>query len=154
MNNDDRDRRVLDLYERVLEIEQRLIPTGLHIFGQSPDDPELGDLLRMVASFDRPELGIRSLPDLVAEGLGFADYATLLKESAGSEERLREREKVEAIVREAITRFLEHMRDAGIKAAVSVLSGKPQSLSRNPVECSSCLPRSASNSKPTTNSMR
>ena len=124
MNNDDRDRRVLDLYERVLEIEQRLIPTGLHIFGQSPDDPELGDLLRMVASFDRPELGIRSLPDLVAEGLGFADYATLLKESAGSEERLREREKVEAIVREAITRFLEHMRDAGIKAAVSVLSGE------------------------------
>lgn len=122
MNNDDRDRRVLDLYERVLEIEQRLIPTGLHIFGQSPDDPELGDLLRMVASFDRPELGIRSLPDLVAEGLGFADYATLLKESAGSEERLREREKVEAIVREASSRFLEHKRDGGIKAAVSVLS--------------------------------
>jgi len=28
----DRDRRVLDLYEQVLEIEQRLIPTGLHVF--------------------------------------------------------------------------------------------------------------------------
>ena len=66
-NNDDRDRRVLELYEKVLEIEQRLIPTGLHIFGQSPDDAELGDLLRMVASFDRPELGVRSLPDLVAD---------------------------------------------------------------------------------------
>ena len=117
-----RDSRVLELYEQVLEIEQRLIPTGLHIFGQSPDDQELGDLLRMVASFDRPELGVRSLPDLVAEGLGFVDYAALLKESAGSEQRLREREKVEAIVREAIARFLEHKRDAGFNAAVNVLS--------------------------------
>lgn len=122
--NEDRDRRVLELYEKVLEIEQRLIPTGLHIFGQSPADSELGDLLRMVASFDRPELGVRSLPDLVAEGLGLAAYTTLLKESEGSEERLREREKVEAIVREAISRFLEHNRDAGIQAAAAELSSK------------------------------
>ena len=120
----DRDRRVLELYEKVLEIEQRLIPTGLHIFGQSPDDTELGDLLRMVASFDRPELGVRSLPDLVAEGLGFVDYITLLKESAGSEQRLRERERVEAIVRDSISQFLEHKRDAGIKAAVNALSAE------------------------------
>lgn len=118
---DDRDRRVLELYEKVLEIEQRLIPTGLHVFGQAPDDPELGDLLRMVASFDRPELDIRSLPDLVAEGLGLAAYATLLKESAASEQRLREREKVEAIVRDAIAVFLDR-REAGIKAAVDLLS--------------------------------
>src|SRR6185369_14921352 len=104
--NNERDRRVLELYEKVLEIEQRLIPTGLHVFGQAPDDPELGDLLRMVASFDRPELDIRSLPDLVAAGLGLADYAALLKESAVSEQRLREREEVEAIVRNAIESFL------------------------------------------------
>src|SRR6266850_311340 len=97
ISNDERDRRVLELYEKVLEIEQRLIPTGLHIFGEPPGDRELGDLLRMVASFDRPELGIRSLPDLVAEGLGLPPYATLLKESPDFEQRLRERERVEAI---------------------------------------------------------
>jgi magnesium chelatase subunit H len=122
VNNDERDRRVLELYEKVLEIEQRLIPTGLHIFGQSPDDPELGDLLRMVASFDRPELDVRSLPDLVAEGLGLADYTTLLKESAGSEQSLRERENVEAIVRVAISRFLEHKPADGKKLAADLLS--------------------------------
>jgi magnesium chelatase subunit H len=120
----ERDRRVLELYEKVLEIEQRLIPTGLHIFGQSPDDAELGDLLRMVASFDRPEMGVRSLPDLVAEGLGLADYATLLRESAASEQILRQREEVEAIVRDAIASFLAHKRDAGIKTAVDLLSAK------------------------------
>jgi magnesium chelatase subunit H len=124
VNNEDRDRRVLELYEKVLEIEQRLIPTGLHVFGQSPDDVELGDLLRMVGSFDRPELGVRSLPDLVAEGLGFADYASLLRESAGSEQKLIARERVEAIVCDAISRFLEHKPDAGIKAAVDLLSAE------------------------------
>lgn len=120
--NNDRDRRVLELYEKVLEIEQRLIPTGLHVFGQAPDDPELGDLLRMVASFDRPEFDVRSLPDLVAEGLGLADYATLLKESADSEQRLMERERVEALVSKAVSVFLKDKRDAGIKPAVDLLS--------------------------------
>ena len=62
----ERDRRVLELYEKVLEIEQRLIPTGLHVFGRPSNSTEIADLLRMIASFDRPELEIRSLPDLVA----------------------------------------------------------------------------------------
>ncbi len=103
----DRDQRVLHLYERVLEIEQRLIPTGLHVFGRPSTGRETGDLLQMVASFDRPELGIRALTELVAEGIGFASYQTLLKKSAPSVERMTEREQVEAITREAITIFIE-----------------------------------------------
>jgi magnesium chelatase subunit H len=121
-NNEERDRRVLDLYEKVLEIEQRLIPTGLHVFGRPSDEAEIGDLLRMVASFDRPELGIRSLPDLVAEGLGLPPYATLLKESPDSEQRLRERESVEAIVRNAIALFVGDKSDSGREAAINLLS--------------------------------
>src|ERR671913_2381344 len=70
LRNEERDRRVLELYEQVLEVEQRLIPTGLHVFGLAPDDAQCADMLRMVASFDRPETGARSLPALVAEGLG------------------------------------------------------------------------------------
>src|ERR1041384_3355627 len=123
------DRRVLELYEKVLEIEQRLIPTGLHIFGESPGDREIGDLLRMVASFDRPELGVRSLPDLVAEGLGFVNYPALLQQSANSEPRLREREHVETIVRDAIARFLEDKQNAGVDAAVAALSTQAFCLS-------------------------
>jgi magnesium chelatase subunit H len=104
--NSERDRRVLELYEKILEIEQRLIPTGLHTFGRVADTYEIVDLLRMVASFDRPELGIRSLTGLIAEGLKLPDYQVLLKESATSEQRLAEREQVEAIAREAITIFI------------------------------------------------
>jgi magnesium chelatase subunit H len=120
-NSEERDKRVLDLYEKVLEIEQRLIPTGLHIFGRASDKAEIADLLRMVASFDRPELGIRSLPDLVAEGLGLPAYATLLMESSESEYRLRERERVEAIVRDAIAVFVDDNSDAGREAAINSL---------------------------------
>ncbi len=98
MRPEERDRIVLGLYEQLLEIEQRLIPTGLHVFGCPPDPNAMADMLAMVASFDRPEAGTRSLPDLVAAGLGFAG-------SASPEEALRRRERVEAIVRESVVRF-------------------------------------------------
>lgn len=102
----DRDQRVLALYERLLEIEQRLIPTGLHVFGRVPDNREIADLLFMVASFDRPELNVISLTELVAAGLSLSSYLELLKESATSEERLKDREQVEGLAREAVTIFV------------------------------------------------
>jgi len=104
--NAERDRRVLELYEQVIEIEQRLIPTGLHVFGRKENEAAVADLLRMVASFDRPEFDARALPDLIAEGLSLPPYQTLLKESAVAEGRMRERERVEAIMREAVEQFL------------------------------------------------
>src|SRR5215472_5705111 len=66
----ERDRRVLEIYDQLVEIEQRLIPTGLHLLGHASEPQEKADMLRMIASFDRPEADARALPDLVAEGLG------------------------------------------------------------------------------------
>ncbi len=114
----ERDRRVLELYEQVLEIEQRLIPVGLHIFGRKEGEGEIADLLRVIASFERPELGARALPELIAASLGFPSYQRLLKESAACEERLRQREQVETITREAIARFLS----AGAEQAAAMLA--------------------------------
>lgn len=107
MSIEDRDRRVLALYDQVLEIEERLIPTGLHVFGSIDTEHAVVDMLRMVASFDRPEAGVRALPDLVAEGLGLADYSTLLKSSGSDDARLREREEVEALVHRAVELFVK-----------------------------------------------
>lgn len=64
--NKSNDDRVLELYERLLEIEQRLIPTGLHVFGRPSSAGERGDLLKMIASFDRPEAGAKALPEELA----------------------------------------------------------------------------------------
>src|SRR2546425_10255825 len=99
----DRDARVLRLYEQLVEIEQRLIPTGLHVFGRASELSEKADLLRMVASFDRPEHGARALPTLVAEALGIEDYDVLLHDTAASETR----ELIDDIVSEAVRQFCQ-----------------------------------------------
>jgi magnesium chelatase subunit H len=118
----ERDRRVLTLLEQVLEIEQRLIPTGLHIFGLAPGEREIADLLAMVASFERPELSIRALTDLIAEALGLPPFVQLLKESATSDERMNEREKVESLMRESISCFVNADDEAAITAVCAFLS--------------------------------
>ena len=103
LNSIERDAVVMRLYEQLVEIEQRLIPTGLHIFGRAAELQEKADLLRMVASFDRPEHGARALPKLVADALGIDCYDELLQETPTSETR----ELVDGIVAEAVQRFCE-----------------------------------------------
>jgi magnesium chelatase subunit H len=93
----DPDARVLELYEELLEIEQRLIPTGLHVFGRPSANAETVDLLRMIASFDRPEFGARALPGLVAEGLG------LSKEDLKDVDH---RNKIDSVMKAAIQEFV------------------------------------------------
>jgi magnesium chelatase subunit H len=86
----ERDARVFALYQQLLEIEQRLIPTGLHIFGRPSSSGEKTDLLKMIASFDRPEAGVQALPEpLLDEAIGeFVAAGTdaavrLLEQTAG-----------------------------------------------------------------------
>src|ERR1043166_7777970 len=62
-STEDRDAEVFALYEQLVEIEERLIPTGLHVFGRPSSAGEKTDLLKMIASFNRPEAGARALPE-------------------------------------------------------------------------------------------
>src|SRR5438445_11288416 len=103
-----RDRRVFQLYEQLLEIEQRLIPTGLHVFGRASELQEKADLLRMVASFDRPEHGAHALPRLVAQGLGIDGYDMLLREGTNNDVL----ELIDAVVAQAVKRVCEEGLDA------------------------------------------
>jgi len=95
----ERDHQVSFLAEQLIEIEQRLIPTGLHVFGRPAELKEKADLLRMVASFDRPEHSARALPRLVAEALGFD--CEVLNEGPHNETK----ELIDDIVSEAVSRF-------------------------------------------------
>ena len=106
----ERDARVMQLHEQLVEIEQRLIPTGLHVFGRASELKEKTDLLRMVASFDRPEHNAQALPSLVAEGLGLDPHDPVVHELSTSETR----ELIDGITSEAIRRFCES--DAGAAA--------------------------------------
>lgn len=120
---------MLELYEQVLEIEERLIPTGLHVFGRVDSERAHADMLRMVASFDRPEAGVRALPDLVAKGLGGEDYSTLLRSGVSDESRLRARERVDAIVLSAINLFVKEGTDSALRFLASK-AGVPLETSR------------------------
>lgn len=106
-NSLERDARVMQLHEQLLELEQRLIPTGLHVFGRAAELQQKADLLRMVASFDRPEHDARALPKLVAEALGFEELQT--GEISSDASRL-----VNEIVTAAVIQFCEH--DAEVAA--------------------------------------
>jgi magnesium chelatase subunit H len=106
-----RDARVLNLYEQLLEIEQRLIPVGLHVFGQPSVSDERVDLLRMIVSFDRPEAGARALPDLVAEALGLSGPKG---EDTTKGQRLVEKEKIDSLVVAALRKFVGHDSKAAI----------------------------------------
>ncbi len=104
MSEDERDRRVLELWERVVEVERRLIPTGLHVFGRASEGRECVDLLCAVASFDRPERGARSLHDLASEGLGLGPYQRLLEDK--SEAGWQTRARVDDLVRASAEAFV------------------------------------------------
>ena len=106
----ERDARVMRLYEQLIEIEQRLIPTGLHVFGRAAELREKADLLRMVASFDRPEHGARALPRLIAEALDVDSYDALLHETSASETK----ELIDGIVAEAVHQFCEDSVDTAV----------------------------------------
>ncbi|HEX9545191.1 MAG TPA: cobaltochelatase subunit CobN [Pyrinomonadaceae bacterium] len=108
LNSLERDARVMRLYEQLLEIEQRLIPTGLHVFGRAAELREKADLLRMVASFDRPEHGSRALPKLVAEALRIYNYEELLLDPSISETK----EVIDGLVSHAVQEFCVHGADA------------------------------------------
>ncbi|HEX6730854.1 MAG TPA: cobaltochelatase subunit CobN, partial [Pyrinomonadaceae bacterium] len=96
----DRDARVLELYEQLIEIEQRLIPTGLHVFGRPSEAREKADLLRLIASFDRPEANTSSIVDLVTRALTSEAHGT-----ETGDESLKER--VDSVVATAIRRFVD-----------------------------------------------
>ncbi|MCS7146767.1 MAG: magnesium chelatase subunit H [Geminocystis sp.] len=70
MSEEDRDRIVGAVYRKLMEIESRLLPCGLHVIGKPPTAEEAVATLVNIASVDREEEGIVSLPNLLAKSLG------------------------------------------------------------------------------------
>jgi magnesium chelatase subunit H len=63
---DDRDDIVGKVYRTLMEIEGRLLPCGLHVIGVPPSANEAVATLVNIASIDRPENNIKSLPRIIA----------------------------------------------------------------------------------------
>lgn len=111
MTDEMRDERVGRLLEELNELERRLIPTGLHVFGEADGGAVSSDVLRMVASFERPEQGVRALPALVSEALGLEAH-----DDSGSPRTSEDaRERVDEFVRGALRIFTDEGSDAACR---------------------------------------
>jgi magnesium chelatase subunit H len=65
-----RDTLVGLVYRKLMEIESRLLPCGLHVIGKPPTAEEAIATLVNIASIDRSEDAILGLPRLIANSLG------------------------------------------------------------------------------------
>jgi magnesium chelatase subunit H len=69
MSQSERDNIIGLVYKKLMEIESRLLPCGLHVVGKPPSAEEAIATLVNIASLDREEDGILSLPRIIANSI-------------------------------------------------------------------------------------
>ncbi|MEP0916168.1 magnesium chelatase subunit H [Leptolyngbya sp. DQ-M1] len=69
LTQEERDTIVGKVYIKLMEIESRLLPCGLHVIGKPPSADEAIATLVNIASLDRPEENMLSLPRIIANSL-------------------------------------------------------------------------------------
>ncbi|MBD2595273.1 magnesium chelatase subunit H [Nostoc spongiaeforme FACHB-130] len=70
MTPEERDNIVGSVYRKLMEIESRLLPCGLHVIGKPPSAEEAIATLVNIASLDRQEEEVLSLPRIIANSIG------------------------------------------------------------------------------------
>jgi magnesium chelatase subunit H len=103
----DDDAYVAALAHELLEVEQRMIPVGLHVLGQPPAASERTDILALVAAFARPDADTPPLPHLVAQALGhrYDDLLNRMRHDATAQAHW---QQIDDICREAVRLLVEH----------------------------------------------
>ncbi len=128
----DAEHYVTALAHELLQIEQRMIPVGLHVLGTPPPPHELADMLTLVASFTALDPALPPFPQVLARSLGY-DYATIqatLKHDLTAQARA---EQLDQIAHEAVRRFVgadgtcssanQHAADAYLHTAAHLAPG-------------------------------
>jgi magnesium chelatase subunit H len=70
MDAEERDNIVGSVYRKLMEIESRLLPCGLHVIGKPPTAEEAIATLVNIASLDRQEEELQGLPGIIANSIG------------------------------------------------------------------------------------
>lgn len=70
MTAEERDQIVGSVYGKLMEIESRLLPCGLHVIGKPPTAEEAIATLVNIASLDREEDELLALPRIIANSIG------------------------------------------------------------------------------------
>ncbi|BAM81565.1 magnesium chelatase subunit H [Cyanidioschyzon merolae strain 10D] len=103
LTRQERDQVIGSIYARLMEIEARLLPIGLHTIGKPPTAAEAVATLVNIAGVDRPEKGLKALPRIVAESVD-RDIEQLYRSTALDDVELLDR--IQRACRNAVERVV------------------------------------------------
>ena len=123
MSSEERDNIVGNVYRRLMEIESRLLPCGLHVIGKPPTAEEAIATLVNIASLDRQEEEIQGLPGIIAKSLGRSIEDIYKNNDAGILADVQLLQDITLATRAAVTALVQEQIDAeGRVIAVSKLN--------------------------------
>ncbi len=98
------DMYIAALTHELIQIEQRMIPMGLHVLGKPATAGELTDILALMATFTQPDKKLDPMPKMIARNFGW-DYEEMRKHLKTDGKTQEHWERIEAICREAMRLF-------------------------------------------------
>ncbi|MEL7524103.1 MAG: cobaltochelatase subunit CobN, partial [Cyanobacteria bacterium J06553_1] len=123
LDKEERDTLVGKVYIKLMEIESRLLPCGLHVVGEPPTAEEAIATLVNIASLDRVEEGQKSIQRIIAESMG-RDIDEIYRNSdIGNLEDVQNLFDITEAVRAAVRAMVEEqINEDGRVSAKSLLS--------------------------------
>ncbi|MGB9753628.1 magnesium chelatase subunit H [Roseiflexus castenholzii] len=108
---------VAALAHELLQIEQRMIPVGLHVLDEEPDPAELADVLALVAAFARPAGVDQPLTHLIAAAMGY-EYGRLQAALRHDPQAQEVFQRIDALVRDAMRVLVDEYRNRALSSPV------------------------------------
>ena len=123
---EERDNIVGRVYGKLMEIESRLLPCGLHVVGEPPSAEEAIATLVNIAGIDRPESDLVGLPALLARAVGRDIESVYRSNDKGVLEDVQLLQDITEASRVAVAAFVKGATDRSgrvVSAALSTLRG-------------------------------
>ncbi|MBW4576649.1 MAG: magnesium chelatase subunit H [Aphanothece sp. CMT-3BRIN-NPC111] len=112
MAAEERDNLVGSVYRRLMEIESRLLPCGLHVIGKPPTAEEAIATLVNIANLDRAEEDIISFPRIIANSIGRNIDEVYQGSDRGNLEDVELLQQITLATREAVAALVKAQTDA------------------------------------------
>ncbi len=123
LDKEARDTLVGKVYIKLMEIESRLLPCGLHVVGEPPTAEEAIATLVNIASLDRPEEEKKSLQRIICESMGRDIDQIYASSDRGNLEDVQTLYDINSGVRAAVAAMVEaQINDDGRVSVGSMLS--------------------------------
>jgi magnesium chelatase subunit H len=123
LSAEQRDTLVGRVYGKLMEIESRLLPCGLHVIGKPPTAEEAIATLINIATLDRPEEEIWGLPRIIANSLNRDLDALYQQSDQGNLEAVQLLQEISQSTRAAVAALVKEQTNAeGRVERVSVLN--------------------------------